>query len=218
MGTFVCICCQRRRDDAMQHTVAGDLGVCRDCWEQFYRTPAELFTGTEHTEFLIAPFYYGGAAKQVIMRYKFQNQRAYRAVLAALTGQYAARFDILHTYDTIISIPLSRKRFFERGYNQADLIAAPLAERLGLEHLQNGVFRSRNTQAQSTLKGAMRRENVKGAFIADPRKIQGRNIVLFDDVFTMGMTMEACAKELREKGAAKVAAMSLAVVRDPRIK
>jgi competence protein ComFC len=115
--------------------------------------------------------------------------------------------------DLVIPIPLSAKRLRERGYNQAGLLARGFAELARLPYAPAGAARMRHTASQVGLSAAKRRENVAGAFKADPRRVRGRSIILVDDVCTTGATLEACAEALRAAGAAQVWGFTLSRTR-----
>ena len=117
-------------------------------------------------------------------------------------------------YDLITWVPLSDKRKKERGYDQAFLLSSAAALELddvAVETLRKG----RNTQAQSGLDDdAARRANVLGAYtIVDPELVEGKRVLLIDDVITTGSTISECARVLRSAGAADVVCATLARAR-----
>lgn len=112
--------------------------------------------------------------------------------------------------DLIAPVPLSQQRLRERGYNQADLLARPLAEWAGVPYAPRALTRSRHTLSQVGLSAAERRQNVAGAFVADRRQVAGRQVVIVDDVCTTGATLAACAEALQDAGAAGVWGLTLA--------
>ena len=211
--SFVCMCCERRHPVEKAHITNGKVGVCRICWGKIEQVPpGSPFAGTDSTRVLISPFFYTGPLRNAVLQYKFQGKWLFGEIFSKLIVGYIHDFDLQTQYDAVTSVPLSRKRLWERGYNQARQIAQPVAAALGLPLLDNGIFRKKHTLAQSTLRGRERYDNVRGAFIANPREIENKNIILIDDVFTYGATIESCAKELKEKGAKDVLALTLAVV------
>jgi ComF family protein len=112
--------------------------------------------------------------------------------------------------DVIIPIPLSEQRLSERGYNQVDMIAHPLARLIGWRYEPKALRRSRHTQSQVELTGAERRKNVIGAFTAETRLINGKTILLVDDITTTGATLHSASASLMAVGADKVYALTFA--------
>lgn len=112
--------------------------------------------------------------------------------------------------DAVTPIPLSEQRFAERGYNQVDLIAHPLARLMRWQYLPGALHRSRHTRSQVGLSANERRENVSGAFIAKPQLVKGKTILLMDDVATTGATLDSASRSLIDAGAIKVYAFTFA--------
>lgn len=113
--------------------------------------------------------------------------------------------------DLIIPIPLHPRRKRRRGYNQSELLAAPLARALGLPLNHRGLQRIRHTAPQVGLGPEERHDNVRGAF-ATADSLAGRHVLLIDDVLTTGATMRAAAEALLVAGVASVSAYCLARV------
>ena len=112
--------------------------------------------------------------------------------------------------EIVLPIPLGRKRFKERGYNQVAMVAMPLALQLGLSYSSKALVRARETRSQVGLSAIERRENVREAFLADVKKVNGRNILLMDDVSTTGATLSSAAEALYASGAREVFAVTIA--------
>ncbi len=112
--------------------------------------------------------------------------------------------------DLVIPVPLSPGRSVERGYNQAALLARPLALFTGLDYRPKGLVRCRETRSQVGLSLSERRLNVAGAFQANPSMVSGRSVLSVDDVTTSGTTLQACAEALLAAGAKNVFALTLA--------
>jgi ComF family protein len=117
---------------------------------------------------------------------------------------------------TIIPMPLHRKKYLRRGYNQTELIAREFikmtvySKQMTIEN--RALFRVRHSMSQTECKtGAERKENVRGCFsVKCPEKINGKNIILIDDVFTTGGTIMESAGELKRNGAEKILALVFA--------
>ncbi len=112
-------------------------------------------------------------------------------------------------------VPLSADHAWERGYNQSTLLARPFALHLRIPLRPCALRRTRITQAQVGLNAQERRENVSRAFMADPRDVAGKSILIVDDVTTTGATMQACAQALRDAGARYVYGLTLARAAHP---
>ena len=112
--------------------------------------------------------------------------------------------------ETVMPVPLGKKRFKERGYNQVGLVARPLAYRLGLEYEPDSVQKVRETRTQVGLNAVQRQENVHQAYWADPRVAHGKSILIMDDVATTGSTIAACTNALLAAGAREVYVLTIA--------
>lgn len=129
----------------------------------------------------------------------------------ALSDQLAGFVEKLNwSVDMLLPIPLGKKRLRERGYNQVAMIARPLSVQLELEYSPRILARARETRLQVGLSTGERQENVRDAFLADKRKVEGRSILLMDDVSTTGATLSSAAEALHTSGAQIVYAITVA--------
>jgi competence protein ComFC len=112
--------------------------------------------------------------------------------------------------DLVVPVPLGVARLAERGYNQASLLARPLAQRVGLYYRTDALRKMRDTPSQVGLTFDERQVNVAGSFEATPKYIVGKTVLVVDDVSTSGATLNACAEALLSSGAAAVYAITLA--------
>ena len=112
--------------------------------------------------------------------------------------------------DLIIPVPLHGKRRRERGYNQSEFLAAEMARMIKMPMNPSALLRTRNTEQQAHLGAEARQHNVADAFAAVEGIVQGKSILLLDDVFTTGATLRACALSLLQSKATNVYAMTLA--------
>jgi len=157
---------------------------------------------------------YDGALGDIIHAFKYEGRRSLARPLSDLMRNAAA--NILRDADCVVPVPLHPLRRLRRGFNQA----ADLA--IGLDKpIVYALWRWRPTRSQMGLGAASRRVNVNGAFTLSPlsgatygnesHHIDGRVVVLIDDVRTTGATLKACAKVLREGGAREVRALTAAI-------
>lgn len=147
-----------------------------------------------------AALLYTGALAQLVPAAKFGGRWSLLPALAQLilpTVQAAPRPDLL------IAMPLHPKRLKERGYNQAQEIAAPLARALHLPLEHDLLIRSRDTEHQARLTGKARRDNMRNAFSVHG-DLTSRHVAVIDDVMTTGASLQAAAKALKQAGAARV--------------
>ncbi len=160
--------------------------------------------------------HYDGVMRDMIHNFKYAD----RHEAVDLFGRwlaYAGR-DILEDADLLIPVPLYRLRLWARRFNQAAILADGLARLSGITSNPFCLTRVRQTRSQVGLTADQRKRNVAGAFHvpkASRAHIQGRNIVLVDDVITTGATAEACAKVLINAGAVQVDVLALARVVNP---
>jgi ComF family protein len=112
--------------------------------------------------------------------------------------------------DMVVPVPLGRQRMKERGYNQAGLLAMPVSFVQNWYYSPQAVTRIRETRSQVGLSEMERKENISGAFRAEPGRVSGKMILLMDDVTTTGATMAACSEALKKAGAKAVYALTLA--------
>lgn len=119
--------------------------------------------------------------------------------------------ELFGKYDIIGAVPIHKKRMLERGYNQSELIAKEIAKNIqGIEY-KKLLKKTKNNQTQSELKKEERLENVKNVYeIQNKQIIQDKKIILFDDIYTTGSTVNECSKVLKENGAKEVLVLTLA--------
>jgi len=111
----------------------------------------------------------------------------------------------------LIPVPLHRKQLKKRGFNQSEEIAKGLSVFLDIPLMNNVLIKAKETPPQVELDEGARRENIKSVFLAkNPELIKGKNVLLVDDVFTTGSTMEECARVLKAAGAKEVSGVTVA--------
>lgn len=149
-----------------------------------------------------APFLYQSPLDFLIQDLKFHGHLAAARLLGGLLSEVLERQGG-PLPECIIPVPLHPTRLRERGFNQALELARPVARRLGIPILADGVKRIRLTPAQSQLDLNARRENLRGAFFLS-RAIQARHVAIFDDVITTGTTASELALTLQRAGIEKI--------------
>ena len=189
--------------------VQGRVVFCPACAATVEPPPAPAFAGAARLGDIVAFGAFGGAISVALRRLKYQDRPDLGAPLGHLARR-AARLAGLRA-DLVVPVPLHPRRLVERGYNQAALLAAAVAVELDAPLSARALVRVRHTPQQAHLDRASRLGNVSAAFRArSPRAVEGRRIVLVDDVATTGSTIAACTEALLAAGAASVTALVIA--------
>jgi competence protein ComFC len=149
-----------------------------------------------------------GPIRRALHSLKYYRNVALGDVLARHLVMFVRRLG--WQVDMVVPVPLGRQRMQERGYNQAGLLAMPVSVIQNWRYSPEAVTRIRETRSQVGLSVRERKENITGAFRADPARVSGKVILLMDDVTTTGATMAACADALRKAGAKTVYGLTLA--------
>jgi ComF family protein len=150
---------------------------------------------------------YEGTLRQLVHLFKYGGVRPLARPFGRFMIQALPRDA---SFDVIVPMPLHWFKQWQRGFNQADLLAREIGKKWGVP-VRNLIRRRRATSPQAGLTNAKRRANVRGAFrIARGKPLQGMRVLLVDDVVTTGATASACARVLKRAGAAHVALLALA--------
>ncbi len=149
-----------------------------------------------------------GPVREALHQVKYKRDVALAEAL--IRPMVAFVSDLQWGLDVVVPVPLSKKRKQERGYNQADLLAKPLAFGLGIKYRKQALKRRRDTRSQVDLSLDQRRLNVQDAFLATRSAFAGKAVLVVDDVATSGSTLDACAEALWQVGAQNVFGVTIA--------
>lgn len=209
-------------------------GLCPRCWQtvRFIERPwcerlgtpfpYDLGPGTLSAAAIADPpvfdrarsaVHYDGPVPDLVQAFKYADRTDLAPMLAGWMTRAGA--DLIADADLVTAVPLHRWRLFHRRFNQAGLLAAEIARRAGKPYRPGVIARVRPTRQQVGLSREGRDENVRGAFRVPPRakaEVKGRRVLLIDDVFTTGATLDAATKPLRRAGAVAVDVLTLARV------
>jgi len=151
---------------------------------------------------IVAAYYEEGPVKEMIHNFKYNHALDLKKVLAHLLVQSVGK----NHFDFMTFAPLSSRRLAERGFNQAEILAAAAAQKLKIP-CQATLIKTKSTKRQVGLSGQKRRQNLSGVFKIESSKVEslkGKKILIVDDITTTGTTLNECAKVLRAAGAKEV--------------
>jgi competence protein ComFC len=149
-----------------------------------------------------------GPIRHAIHTLKYRRNAALGEALAPQLAGYVS--ELGWRVDLVVPVPLSKQRMKERGYNQASLLARPLAAIQGWRYSSQVLVRTCETRSQVGLSPLERKVNISGAFRAEPIMAEGKTILLMDDVVTTGATLAACSDALGKAGAQTIYGLTLA--------
>ncbi|MBI2640474.1 MAG: ComF family protein [Candidatus Sungbacteria bacterium] len=161
----------------------------------------------------LSPFLYNDEViRGLVSSLKYQRVKSLGPTLGDMLTEYQQKFDVsLPRGALFIPIPLHTGRQRIRGFNQAELIAKRLGERLGLAMETGALLKVKKTTPQVELSAEERRKNVIDTFaVSKAMAVKGRTVLLLDDVKTTGATLEEAARVLKEAGAKKIWAITVA--------
>ncbi len=154
----------------------------------------------------------GGRTQHLIHRLKYENKQAVGVRMGQLYGSKLRESPFFAGIDLIIPVPLHARRFHERGYNQSELFARGLAEAMKVPSLPDGLERTLHTTTQTHKTRMERLRNVADAFVVkSKKKLEGKHILLVDDVITTGATLEACGQKLLEISGTRLSMATIAI-------
>ena len=160
----------------------------------------ELFQNNEkYFKELIYIFKYEGIIRKTILKYKFQEGSYLYKTFVNFILKNQKFFEFIKSYDTIVPVPISKKRYKERGYNQSYLIAKEISKKTKLELQNRCIIKRKNVIEQSKLNKEEREKNIKGVYeIIDKENLQNKRIILVDDIYTTGNTVNECCRILQK--------------------
>ncbi|MEM7569306.1 MAG: ComF family protein [Pseudomonadota bacterium] len=214
------------------------LGLCSQCWQQlsFITQPfctrcgvpfefdipgtsicASCLRRPPAFDVAFSPLVYDDMARTLILQLKYGDRLAHARLLGTLMASQVAQLGLVDPL--VLPIPLHHWRLMGRRFNQAALLAKEVARTQGLTLDVLTLLRHKATPRQQGLNRSERQRNVRSAFAlrrGRQERIKGRDILLVDDVFTTGATVEACCKPLRKGGAKRIAVLTAARVAGPQ--
>lgn len=195
------------------HTVGEPL--CKKCGKPLHDERVEYCRDCRHTRHYFeegrALWLHQKQPAWSVYQFKFHNRRIYgRFYVEKIMERFAGHI-AKWRISLIIPIPLSKKKRRIRGFNQAEILAKGLEEKTGIPAEVHCFVRIRNTRPQKSLDPSCRRQNVLGAFAWTGGSLKGRNILLVDDIYTTGNTIDSAARVLKKAGAENVYFLTISI-------
>lgn len=156
-------------------------------------------------------FEYQGTIRKTIINYKFNNKSYLYKTIVNFVLKNEKFFQNLKSYDTIVPVPISKKRRKERGYNQSELIGKEIAKNLSIKYNKKSLLKVKNIIEQSKLNKEEREKNIQGVYkLVNEQTLNNKKILLIDDIYTTGSTVNECCKILRQAQPETIGVLTIA--------
>ncbi len=156
-------------------------------------------------------FLYQGIIRRIILKYKFQEEAYLYKTFVNFLLKNENFFEKIEKYDTIVPVPISKKRKKKRGYNQSELLAKEIAYNANLVLEKESLYKIKDIVEQSKLNKENRLKNIQGVYeLVNKEKLNKKKILLIDDIYTTGSTVNECSKVLRNAKPNKIGVLTLA--------
>ena len=191
----------------------GEGYLCKKCEKELEKYKIN-FNNEENIDNYIEKlhvFKYEKMIRELIIQYKFNEKSYLYKTFCELIIKNKKVFDFIKSYDIIIPVPIHRTRIRKRGYNQSELIAKELAKKLNIGYNKKVLIKVKKNKPQSILNKKERKENTEDVYkIINKEKIYDKKILIFDDIYTTGATINACIKEIEKAKVKKIGVLTLA--------
>lgn len=206
------------------NVIKWDIPYCEKCYDELPQTGSELclgcgngrtqcVCGSEKLNYVrcYAAFYYTGVAKEAVVYLKNTKNRIFPDIVAEKLYDDICGDHYKFKADYIIPVPMSKIKLRKRGYNQAEMLARSLSDILKIPVKTDALAKRESLIAQHKLSLQMRKKNAENIYFkGNPEGLEGKVVILCDDVMTTGSTINECAGLLKEMGAAAVIAAAAA--------
>ena len=193
--------------------VCGKLGegyLCKECEKELNKYTINCNDFKQKTDILHI-FQYKELIRKLIIQYKFNNKSYLYKTFCEFIVKNKKAFDFIKSYDIIIPVPMHNRKKALRGYNQSELIAKELARTAKIKIFTDVLIKTKNNKVQSSLNKQDRKNNVKDVYkLVKKEKIYNKKVLIFDDIYTTGATIEACKKEILTANVKSVGILTLA--------
>lgn len=198
-----CLICNRQTQNY--------LYICNSCLELFSPKAEKVVKDFSYVDQAFACFYYGSLLRDSITSFKFYKKRYLGKIFGELLTDKIFYLGLNKKVDLILPVPIHKKTLVQRGFNQVELLADEISSNTKIQVEKDNLIKVKATMEQARLDRSSRATNLADSFaIKSPEVLKDKNILILDDVITTGSTVEECARVLKEAGAKKIYALSIA--------
>lgn len=192
----------------------GEGYLCENCGKELEKYKLELVEDEKINGIQVEKIYlfkYLGIIRRKIIEYKFNDKPYLYKMFCKTIIENKKTCEFIKSYDIIIPVPIYKKRKKSRGYNQSELISREIAKKLNLQMFNNVLIKISNNEMQSKLNRKQRLKNVKNVYkIINKEKITNKDVIIFDDIYTTGSTINECISILKKANVNKIGVLILA--------
>ena len=203
----ICVSCRRKIEFIQEPR-------CKKCGKPVFREEKEYCYDCEQNIWFFEEgrnlWVHKPPVSDAIYRFKYHNMKCYGKVFGKEMAVRFASYIKSRKIDVIVPVPLHKKRKRNRGYNQSELLAKEISERVNIPCDSDGLIRLKKTNPQKILGHRGRRANIKDAF-RTTKSFENKNILLIDDIYTTGNTLNEAAKKLKYAGAQNVYFLTISI-------
>lgn len=212
---YICTNCEKRLKKYKKFNIIDNQKLIKDKYNinlENFRQKFYFYNNNKYYwEKLLYCFDYKGIIRKCIIKYKFNNKPYISNFFVNQILNNKKASEILKLYDIIIPVPMDKNKKLKRGYNQTELITRIISKKTGILENTNIVFKPRQIKTQSMLDKKSRKLNIKDAYLVNNTiNIKNKKVILFDDIYTTGATVNEISKKLKEAGVKEILVLVIA--------
>lgn len=187
--------------------------ICNNCYENIKKIKKCVINEYNNRNFSkhLYIFRYEGIIRNKIIEYKFEDKGYLYKMFAKIILSDKKTCNFIKKYDVIIPVPISKKRKKKRGYNQSELVANELAQKLNQDIWTDIIIKKKDNKPQSELNKLERIKNVEDIYeINKPIEVKNKKVLLLDDIYTTGSTVNEIARKLKQNQTQEISVITLA--------
>ncbi len=186
--------------------------ICKKNLEYIKKESVSKLVYNKHYDYLISSYKYRSIIRKFILDFKFEDKKYLVDFLTSKLSKLIIQYSKINHIDFILYVPISLKRFYERGYNQSFLLARNISKEIGIPIIKYGLIKIKHNKRQSELNHIDRFFNTKGVYKVNKiYDFKNKSVILIDDIYTTGNTVNECSRILKECGVKKIVVATVAI-------